>query len=209
MIKKRAGLSFISVLSYLVLFLLSSAEVVTGASAHFLHGRAEELSQPLREPTVSSPAWLILLPFPNAPGPGPDVDTRGMNPYGKPGSSQPPETHQAGIRFDRCIDTDMCLFILPGEDGKRDREIIVELFGIDVPLLRENCEHEIVLANGAIELLRQVLSETSQIEVYDHYKVGPKYLARVVADGQDLSQLLISQGFAAPKGNGKTNWCTE
>ena len=86
---------------------------------------------------------------------------------------------------------------------------MVELYGTNVPHLRESCEQERVLATDAMELLQQILSDASQIDVYDHYKVGRKHMARVVVDGQDLSELLISQGLAAPKGHGSKDWCTD
>jgi endonuclease YncB( thermonuclease family) len=184
--------------------------------ATFLIGTLQ-ISHPANYPPLESqekkafpPAWLVLLPFQNAPGPrSSDADTHNLNPYGKPDSSQPPEAHQSGIRFDRCIDTDMCLFIITEKNNQRERQVMVELFGTDVPHLRESCEQERVLATDAMEFLQQILSDASQIEVYDHYKVGRKHMARVVVDGQDLSELLISQGLAAPKGHGSKNWCTD
>ena len=127
----------------------------------------------------------------------------------KPDTPPSLEAHQSGIRFDRCIDTDMCLFIITRESNQKARRILVELFGTDVPHLRESCEQEKMLATNAMDMLQQTLSEASQIEVYDHYKVGRKHMARVVVDGQDLSELLISQGLAAPKGHGSKNWCTD
>ena len=87
--------------------------------------------------------------------------------------------------------------------------MLVGLFGIEVPHLRGTCEQERVLATNAVELLQRVLSQASQIDVYDHYKIGRKHMARVVADGQDLSELLINQGLAAPYGNGRKDWCTD
>ena len=87
--------------------------------------------------------------------------------------------------------------------------MLVGLFGIEVPHLRGTCDQETALATNAVELLQRVLSEASQIDVYDHYKVGRKHMARVVADGQDLSELLINQGLAAPYGDGRKDWCTD
>ncbi len=156
------------------------------------------------------PAWFVLFPIQNAPGPrSSEADTHDLSPYGKSDTTPRPEAHQSGIRFDRCIDTDMCLFIMRDKGTQRQRQMVVELFGTDLPHLRESCEQERILATDAMETLQKTLSDASQINVYDHYKVGRKHMARVVVDGQDLSELLISQGLAAPKGHGGKDWCTE
>ena len=159
---------------------------------------------------ASSQAWLILLPFQNAPGPnthGPDP--KSMKPFYEQEPSKQSEVHHPGIRFDRCLDTDTCLLIHPAQERTREYTMLVGLFGIQVPHLRGTCEQEMELATDAVALLQRVLSQASQIDVYDHYKIGRKHMARVVADGQDLSELLINQGLAAPYGNGRKDWCTE
>jgi len=161
-----------------------------------------------QQPKAVAQAWVVFLPFQNAPGPGPDADIDHMSPFGKPTPPKREGSHQSGFRFDRCLDTDMCLFIIPGRNSTKERKMLVELFGIDVPHLRATCEQETALATNAMELLQQILSEASQIEVYDHYKVGAKHMARVVVDGQDLSELLLSQGFAALRGHEQIDWCT-
>ena len=160
------------------------------------------------QPKAIPPAWLVYMPVEGAPGPGLDADLHHLNPFGKPAPPKREGPHQSGFRFDRCLDTDMCLFIIPGSSGAKERKMLVELFGIEVPHLRATCEQETVLATNAMELLQQVLSEASIIEVYDHYKVGTKHMARVVVDGQDLSELLLSQGFAAQRGHEHIDWCT-
>ena len=167
------------------------------------------------------PARFIYLPFQNAPGPGSSsVDqedpsselndsVNNLSPYGKPDTPPSLGAHQSRIGFDRCIDTDRCVFIITRESNQKVHRILVELFGTDLPHLRVNCEQEKMLATNAMNMLQETLSEASQIEVYDHYNVGRTHMARVVVDGQDLSELLISQGLAAPKGHGRKNWCTD
>ena len=166
-------------------------------------------------------ARLVVLPFQNAPQPrsssvdreDPDSSindsVNNLRQYGKPDPPPSLGSHQSGIRFDRCIDTDRCLFLMTNENNQRVRRIMVALFGTDIPHLRANCEQEKELATNAMNTLKEMLSEASQIEVYDHYKVGGKHMARVVVDGQDLSELLISQGLAAQKRHGRKNWCTD
>jgi len=214
MIEKKMNGSSIILFPVLATFLICTIQTANSATFHFLEKqmgtmeRGEEMKH--QEKQTFPPTWFVLLPFQNAPGPrSSDADTHNLTPYGEPDSSQPPETHQSGIRFDRCIDTDMCLFIITEKNNQRERQVMVELYGTNVPHLRESCEQERVLATDAMELLQQILSDASQIDVYDHYKVGRKHMARVVVDGQDLSELLISQGLAAPKGHGSKDWCTD
>lgn len=166
------------------------------------------------------PAQFVFLPFQNAPGPRSSSVDQGesaselndsiidLSPYGKPDPPPSLEHHQTGIRFDRCIDTDLCVFIITGKRNPKGRRILVGLFRTDLPHLRDSCEQEKMLAIDAMNLLKEVLSEASQIDVYDHYKVGRKHMARVAVDGQDLSELLISQGLAVPRGHGRKDWCT-
>ena len=165
-------------------------------------------------------ARLVILPFQNAPqSPSRSLDKESsssmandsvvLTPYGQADASPSLGGHQSGIGFERCIDTDMCVFMITERNNKRQRHLVVELFGTEMPRLRRNCEQEKVLATNAMEVLNDTLSEATQIDVYDHYKVGRKHVARVVADGQDLSELLIGQGLAAPKGHGKVDWCND
>lgn len=200
--------------TFLTTFLMCTIPAAQSATYHFrgnqleTRERSETLKQ--REKNTSPWSWFMYLPFQNAPGPrSSEADPNSMNPLGK--SDIPPnsESHQSGIRFDRCIDTDMCIFIITEENTQRTHKMLVELFGTDVPHLRESCEQARVLATDVMDILQQTLSEASQIDVYDHYKVGRKHMARVVVDGQDLSELLIGQGLAAPKGHGSKNWCTD
>ena len=204
--KTMKGFSLI-LSSFLTTLLIGSNQTVDTSTPHFPDGL---LGTKQREEKAIAPAWLVILPFQNAPGPAPhDADLQNLNPFGKPDRPDQEESHQSGIRFDRCIDTDTCLFIRPGENNTTERRVAVELFGIDVPHLRESCGQETLLAKDAMAFLHQLLSEASQIDIYDHYKVGRKHMARVVVDGQDLSQLLLSQGFAAPRGLERKNWCTD
>ena len=200
--------------TFLTTFLIGTIPAAQSATYHFRAGqletreRSEALNQ--QEKNTSPSAWFMYLPFQNAPGPrSSEADKDTMNPYGKPDIPPNTESHQSGIRFDRCIDTDMCIFIITEENTQRTHKMLVELFGTDVPHLRESCEQARVLATDAMDIMQQTLSEAAQIDVYDHYKVGGKHMARVVVDGQDLSELLIGQGLAAPKGHGRKNWCTE
>ena len=167
-------------------------------------------AQPSNEAEATPRIWLILLPFQNAPGPnthGPDPKT--MKPFYEQEPRQQGEAHKTGIRFDRCLDANLCLLKVINEQHNQEREVMVRLFGIDTPSLQGTCDQETVLATAAVELLGKVLSEAAQIDLYDHYMLGRVHMSRVVADGQDLSQLLINQGLAASYGDGRKDWCND
>lgn len=174
----------------------------------------------IREKKAWPPVWFVYLPFQNAPGPRSSSVDQGdsaselndsvidLSPSGKPDPPPSLEAHQSGVRFEQCTDTDRCVFIIARESNPRGRRVLVELFRTDVPHLRASCEQERVLAKVAMETLQETLEEATQIDVYDHYKVGRKHMARVVVDGQDLAELLIGQGLAAPQGHGGKDWCS-
>ena len=86
---------------------------------------------------IHSRLWFIYLPFQNAPGPrSSEADRHRSESLWQTSDISPttPNARQSGIRFDRCIDTDRCLFIIPEESTTRaERRMMVELFGTDVP----------------------------------------------------------------------------
>ena len=175
----------------------------------------------LREKKAWPPVWFVYLPFQNAPGPrsssvdrdDPDSSLNDsindLSPSGKPDPPPSLEARQSGVRFEQCLDTDRCVFFIARERNPKGRRVLVELFRTDVPHLRASCEQERVLAKVVMETLQETLADATQIDVYDHYKVGRKHMARVVVDGQDLSEFLIGQGLAAPQGHGRKDWCSD
>ncbi|MFQ5991966.1 MAG: thermonuclease family protein [Nitrospiraceae bacterium] len=125
----------------------------------------------------------------------------------QPQPEAPGEPHLSRITFHRCPDADRCLLTLPEYRDKLGDPVIVRLDGIRTPHLRGKCEQERILAQDARDLLHTVLSDAAQIELYGQYLVGFVLVARVMADGQDLSELLLAQGFAVPRKSGPTDWC--
>ena len=125
----------------------------------------------------------------------------------QPQPEAPGEPHLSDITFHRCPDANRCLLTLPDYRDKLGDPVIVRLDGIMTPHVRGKCEQERMLAQDARDLLHTVLSDATSIELYGQYLVGFVLVARVVADGQDLSELLLAQGFAVPRKSGPTDWC--
>lgn len=114
--------------------------------------------------------------------------------------------------YHTCYDGDTCMMSLPGIHPLFGDHIPVRLAGIDTPEMKGHCEREKQLARQARDLVRSALSKAGAILLRKASR--DKYFridARVMADGQDLSETLISQGFAVPYNGGtKTkDWCAE
>ena len=86
---------------------------------------------------------------------------------------------------------------------------MVKLAGVEAPSLKGRCEQESALAHNAQDLLHVTLSQASDIDLYPHYVLGLQTVGRVVADGQDLSSLLIEQGLAVKYAGGDQDWCAD
>ena len=114
--------------------------------------------------------------------------------------------------FHTCYDGDTCMMSLPGIHPLFGDHIPVRLAGIDTPEMKGQCEREKQLARQARDLVRSALSQAGVIQLRKASR--DKYFridARVVADGQDLSEILIGHGLAVRYDGGtKTkNWCAE
>ncbi|MEX5283819.1 MAG: thermonuclease family protein [Nitrospiraceae bacterium] len=101
---------------------------------------------------------------------------------------------------------------LPGIHPLFGDHIPVRLAGIDTPEMKGHCEREKQLARQARDLVRSALSGAGAIHLRKASR--DKYFridARVMADGQDLSDVLMMQGLAVPYDGGtKTkDWCVE
>lgn len=114
--------------------------------------------------------------------------------------------------YHTCYDGDTCMMSLPGIHPLFGDHIPVRLAGVDTPEMKGHCERESQLARQARDLVRSVLSQAGTIHLRKASR--DKYFridARVMADGQDLSQILITHGLAVPYDGGtKTkDWCVE
>ena len=111
------------------------------------------------------------------------------------------------ITYHRCIDADRCVFTLPQYRRIIGDRVLVRLAGVETPHLRGECEQETSLAKDAVDLLEDVLSHAAEIHLSGDYMVGVELVARVEAEGQDLSELLVAQGLAVPYEQRPAHWC--
>ncbi len=89
--------------------------------------------------------------------------------------------------------------------------------GIDTPEIRGKCQKEKDLAYEARDLVRGLLNnaQTITLSIDDNPKeVRGKYfriVARLEADGQDISELLIQRQLAVPYDGGTKvkDWCEQ
>ncbi len=114
------------------------------------------------------------------------------------------------MKYHRCYDGDTCTLSLPGVHPHFGKEIPVRLAGIDTPEIKAACLQEKVLALQAREYVRATLSQARRIDLIDASR--GKYfrvVARIVADGQDLTALLLHQNLGVPyAGDRKSHpWC--
>ena len=90
------------------------------------------------------------------------------------------------------------------------QNIGIRVNGIDTPEIRGKCPQEKELAIQARDVARQVLQDASVVELR-HIQRGKYFrlVAVVIADGQNLSDVLIARGLAVPYDGGtKTkDWC--
>jgi len=86
----------------------------------------------------------------------------------------------------------------------------VRLAGIDTPETKAACLQEKVLALQAGEYIRAKLSKARRIDLLDASR--GKYfrvVARIVADGQDLTEILLDSNLGIPYDGGRKSrpWC--
>ncbi len=90
------------------------------------------------------------------------------------------------------------------------QNIRVRIAGIAVPNLKAKCKKERNLAKKAKALLQSVLSNSSEIELVNMNRgLYFQIIAKVIADGQSLADLLIEEGYAVKtsKKEKSHNWC--
>ena len=88
---------------------------------------------------------------------------------------------------------------------------MVRLAGIDTPEILGKCEKEKKLAADARNYVNTILENAKEIDLYDlergeHFNL----IARIMANGKNVSELLIKEKFAVPvSGNqSKADWCS-
>lgn len=114
------------------------------------------------------------------------------------------------VVYHTCYDGDTCMVSLPGVHVFFGDHILVRLAGIDTPEIKGKCEREKRLAKEARDVVRGILSGATRVELKRAER--DKYFrinARVIADGEDVSAVLLIKGLAiAYDGGTKTkDWC--
>ena len=128
-----------------------------------------------------------------------------------------PKVHTEGQPFEvavfhGCYDGDTCTVSLePAIPALFGDHITVRLAGIDTPEMKGGCQEEKDLALQAKALTQKLMVQASKIELLEPKR--DKYfriLAKVVADGEEISQALVKAGLARPYDGGKKmRWCPE
>lgn len=110
-----------------------------------------------------------------------------------------------------CYDGDTCTVTLsdPFLPAVFGTHISVRLEGIDAPELKGRCPAERAMAADARTFLRGKIARAARIDL--HHPQRDKYfrlLARLIADGEDLSDSLVTAALARPyHGGAKQPWC--
>jgi endonuclease YncB( thermonuclease family) len=116
----------------------------------------------------------------------------------------------AQVVYHTCYDGDTCMVSLPGVHPFFGDHILIRVAGIDTPEIKGKCEREILLAKEARNFLREVQGKAYSIQLIKAHR--DKYFrinARVLADGIDISELMIDKGYAIRYDGGTkiTDWC--
>ena len=90
-----------------------------------------------------------------------------------------------------------------------DVELLVRIDGIDTPEIRGKCAREKELAARARRLTESLVA-AGAVRLHDvrYGKYAGRVVARVVADGEDIADLLLAAGLAHPyDGGARAPWC--
>lgn len=118
--------------------------------------------------------------------------------------------HFHNVTYHRCYHAHSCFVSIPGLPSIFGDVLLIRLAGIDTPEILGKCDQEKQLAKKARDYVNTVLFNAREIDLYDlergeHFNL----VARVVANGKNLSEQLIKRKFAVPhkEGNQKPDWC--
>ena len=152
--------------------------------------------------------WSILTPS-QGPMRGLSnyVDPNQIRPFPKaPGRSKIPKL--SNLLYKNCYESDRCELLIPPKESVGEKRLVIRLTGIDTPQVKASCEQETFLGNEAKKLISRYLSSAVHIELRNFYKRGGEIKGHLVADGQDLSELLVNQGLAVPFDGRRKDWCS-
>lgn len=152
--------------------------------------------------------WSILTPSQDSlPGLPAYVDPNRLLPF--PETSQLPGTSTfSALVYQGCSESDRCEFSFQQTNAPAAKHLVIRLAGIRAPHIKASCEQETLLGRQAQQLIHGYLSSAVHIELISSSIDRREIVGRLVADDQDLSELLISQGLAIPLREGKRDWCS-
>ena len=115
-----------------------------------------------------------------------------------------------GAVYVRNYDGDTITFNLPGLHPIIGEKISIRVNGLDTPEIKGKCEKEKYDAKQAKEMVADILKDAEQITLRNMER--GKYFriaADVIADGENLGDILVEAGMAVRYDGGKKNknWC--
>jgi endonuclease YncB( thermonuclease family) len=126
------------------------------------------------------------------------------------GSTPAPHPPFENVEIVDCYDGDTCTVNLPGLPAVFGWHLPVRLAGIDTPEIKGKCPHEKELAIKARDLVRRTLKQAARVDLADpqrdkYFRLG----AQVIADGRNISAILLEEGLAVPYSGGhkEATWC--
>ena len=132
-------------------------------------------------------------------------------PYALPGEEKT-YGDMEGVIYRGNYDGDTIRFDIPGVHPLLGENIAIRLRAVDTSEIRGKCPAEKKLAVAARDFVRGGLTKAKKITLTNtgrgkYFRV----VARVVADGIDVSSALLEAGLAVPYLGGKRvgNWCGE
>ena len=115
-----------------------------------------------------------------------------------------------GVLVLYCYDGDTCKINLPGLPAVFGHKLGVRLKGLDTPEIRGKCAKEKALAKEAKAFLWDLVSKAERVDL-EEVSRGKYFriVARIVADGVDTTEALISAGLAVRYDGGTKvkDWC--
>ena len=151
--------------------------------------------------SILTPSQIHLPALPNY------VDPNGIQPFPTAPNDQKTRTLST-ILYEDCVESDRCEFSLPPTESQAAKRLVIRLAGIDAPHLKASCEQETLLGLQAHTLIHEYLSSAVHIELRNYSTNRREILGRVIADGQDLSDLLLNQGLAVLFSENQKDWCS-
>ncbi len=87
-------------------------------------------------------------------------------------------------------------------------KIKVRILGIDTPEKNGDCEEEKLLAKKAKKLLEKLLPKTIKLINLKDGRYNGRVLANIIANGKDITPILLKYDFVRPyKGKKRKSWC--